>query len=61
MNIIFKLGEIIFKLLAVFLVLLALILEYFSKIHHITKNKSNRNDKKIKTTTINPRLKHYGY
>lgn len=56
MNILFKFGEMIFKLLALFLVLLALLLEYFSQIHHITKNKSNSVEKRIKPSTFNPRF-----
>lgn len=63
MNILFKLGEIIFKVFAIFLILLALLLEYLSKIRSFPKNEYGYSNDKYIGNTIDkyPHIKHYGY
>ena len=63
MNILFKIGEVVFKIIAIFLILLALLLEHFSKIKSVPKNEFDysEDNKMRKSFRKYPNLKHYGY
>ncbi len=63
MNLLIKIGTIIFKIIVIFLILLALMLEYCCKIAQGIKkdNLSGNKEKIIKYYNFNRYPKHYSY